>query len=1412
MGVITKISLRNIRRRKIRYILTTVSLIIGVALFGGVMIAADSFNKLFLDSIDRQMGTVDILISSNSTEDGWFYPTNIESNLIDIDHIEQMSFRISGFSVSVSGVDNGTQIDDSTTTTVYGINQTDPDEPNLGGTPYIVDIMDELGDVNTIEEMLDYNDGETNTSVIVITESLKIKLGSNVNAGDKVWILPREANSSYNIIDTGTWDEYRIVAVVRDYGEAQFYNPYESSEAITLSQQGPLLFTNINNAHELVDGDEDHIGEYNIGVIGVDNIYNTKKTAEAVQIALDDLMDGLDWKVIDLKTSSIEEVTTTMTTIRTMFLVFGMIALILSIVLITNIFNIIRKEQEYETGMFQAIGASKVETFKMFLTQGMIMGLTGSIIGTICSYFISYLIFSVTINAIQNIQSAGSLFTMSMVFEIVLLPTTLIMVFSVGFISCLISSIYPSYKASRKPIIECLNPIEEKSKREKKRFLKPLLYTIFGVFLIISGTWLLFGSLGNTLDVGGSGGGMMGDQAAIAMSAPTLVLLGVIILASLIIRPISKILVRAFAPYLKQTQLLTKKNILRHRKRTVLTFCMIALTTSYLIGMSVMLDSMRAGVNTTIDDLIGSDVRVFAFGAPRSIEADLSGIENVDEVLGVRYQNAMVYVDDQWVGHSQLETNYNVSININVIDTEKVEQYLPSINIISPNDISLSEMFNEIETGNNIIITKEFATSYNVEAGDNINVTYSLDLTYPNLQAMFDQDNSDTKETTVTVLMNVVAIIDKIQGFFSGSSSFLGSSMGLGITYAMFVSWNTYNTIAMQNFPGGGTDLIFRQKPETGDVVIDNFMGNWVNFSEVQPILENIEGIEYYTSRMDSITLTSTFPSDPYLTNFSTSVSGIHTNSTGNLRSDAYFGNHTIIEKNINYTGSTLEELLANAIDNVTVIDQTFLLDQRRINPIFGIGDYVHIFPQQTNPIPHVLLANITNANFTFNIGSCPNDPVDSMNLPISDNVNKTILSNGGLLDFNINYTMYDPTIDPKLMFRLSRAISLGMESRVNDSIDDLEIHAFNYYTQSFDKLGDINNTTETNNTFYFNLDGSYIDMNTAQLILRITGNSSIGSNYSLEIDNLYLTIMKSQYSMDDPSLWPQFEVIGIIESPKLYNTERYNWMNGIENGFDVAGNSVYVSYEKARNYVFPDFRGSNITNDLVSSYLIKCDHPLNISSIKTSLGQDLVSNIGGEWSIVDTTIYSLQMRNSVFDIYIWISGGTDEAVLVEVQQYLQDEGYIVLFGFTRSFAVSAFSTIIDLIMFITYGMLILAIVIALIGLMLHCLLTTMSRRREIGMLRSIGLSKKGVIRSISGETLIIALLGVSIGIFAGILQGTLMVLATPTDGFITVTYVIPWLTIVILVVITVVAAILSSRYPAKWAANINIIDAVRTR
>ena len=195
-------------------------------------------------------------------------------------------------------------------------------------------------------------------------------------------------------------------------------------------------------------------------------------------------------------------------------------------------------------------------------------------------------------------------------FEIVILPSTLLLTFFVGFFTCLIASIIPSYQASRKPIIECLNPIEEKSEREKKRYLKPILYSSLGVGLIAFGAIsLILSSMDGMSSFGPPSSGS--SQAMISMAMPVLIMLGVIMIAAVFVRPLSKVIIVFFRPYLRQTKLLTQKNILRHRKRTVLTFSMISLTVSFLIGMSVMMDSMSAGVDTIVTDFMGSDVRVF---------------------------------------------------------------------------------------------------------------------------------------------------------------------------------------------------------------------------------------------------------------------------------------------------------------------------------------------------------------------------------------------------------------------------------------------------------------------------------------------------------------------------------------------------------------------------------------------------------------------------------------------------------------------------------------------------------------------------------------------------------------------------------------------------------------------------------
>ncbi len=986
MGVITKIALRNMKRRKTRYILTTITLVISVALFGGVMIVSDSFGAMLLEGIDNQMGTADVLIKPANNTDGWFKPDEINSALEEIPHVDSIAYRITGFTVFSSSTDSGNQQYNSTRTLVFGLDHLSEDEKKLGGTPYI---LDSVSNKETFETLLEYNDTINGNRVIIITESLKIKLGMNFSAGDTVWLLPNEANPLiYNYSDTGTWLAYTVVAVVRDSGEARDFDSENPSEGFS-SAGGPSLFASINNTHELVDGTENHNGEYNLVVVGVDDINRVASTVTKIEEKLEALNDGSDWKVVDLKTDSLDMINSTMNMIEVMFLMFGLISLILSIILIMNVFNIIKKEQEYETGMFQAIGASKSETFRLFLTQGIVMGFIGAVIGTICSYFFSYVIFTVTVDTLQNLTFAEGFIPSG--FDIVLLPSTVILTFAVGLGSCVLASLYPSWKASRKPIIECLSPLEEKTKRMKGHYKKRAISYLIGVLIIVFGVWLL--NSGSS-EIGPPSDGMGGDYMS-AFLGPTLVLLGIIWLLALMLKYLNRVFTILFLPYLRKTKLLTEKNILRHPKRTALTFSMIALTTSFLIGMSIMMGSMSEGVNTTVNNFMGADARIYTLNSPKSLESGFLNIPGVDNVMGVSHQNARIKIEDDWLGHGSLESEYNISIPLNIIDAEVMKEQNSKTSISSPKSMTLNEMMDELSMENTFIIGESFAEDYDVKIGDVLPVEFSLGVTFANLSAMYSMNYYNATEKTVIVDMTVIAIVESISGFSTMNLMGMGS---IEKNYNIHVSWTTFEEIVSKNLLEGSTGTLFMQ-----------------------------------------------------------------------------------------------------------------------------------------------------------------------------------------------SFTLMD-------------------------------------------------------------------------------------------------------------------------------------------------------------------------------------------------------------W-------------------FIWVEKGIkDEKVLEEILKQIEENRNLVLFSFTKSFMISNFRTILNLIVFITNGLLLFAIIIAMIGLALHSLLTTMSRRREIGMLRSIGLSKKGVIRSISGETIILSLLGVFAGIFAGFIQGTLMVNSIPAGGFLTVTWTIPWLTIVILVSATLITSIISSRYPAKWAANLNIIDAVRTR
>ena len=72
------------------------------------------------------------------------------------------------------------------------------------------------------------------------------------------------------------------------------------------------------------------------------------------------------------------------------------------------------------------------------------------------------------------------------------------------------------------------------------------------------------------------------------------------------------------------------------------------------------------------------------------------------------------------------------------------------------------------------------------------------------------------------------------------------------------------------------------------------------------------------------------------------------------------------------------------------------------------------------------------------------------------------------------------------------------------------------------------------------------------------------------------------------------------------------------------------------------------------------------------------------------------------------------------------------------------------------YGLLGLAIVIAVLGIINTLALSVVERRREIGMLRAVGMQRKQVRRTIYLESALIAVFGAVLGVALGLTFGAL--------------------------------------------------------
>ena len=120
---------------------------------------------------------------------------------------------------------------------------------------------------------------------------------------------------------------------------------------------------------------------------------------------------------------------------------------------------------------------------------------------------------------------------------------------------------------------------------------------------------------------------------------------------------------------------------------------------------------------------------------------------------------------------------------------------------------------------------------------------------------------------------------------------------------------------------------------------------------------------------------------------------------------------------------------------------------------------------------------------------------------------------------------------------------------------------------------------------------------------------------------------------------------------------------------------------------------------------------------------------------------------------------------------------------------------------------LVIALLIAVVGIANTMALSIFERTREVGLLRAIGTAKRQIWGAIFLESMIVAVFGGLIGIATGVVAGAISAAAFPADLIANPS--VPWVTLVIYLVVSAVAGLLAAFFPGRRANRLDVLEAI---
>jgi len=449
-------AIRGIQRRKLKNLISTLGILIGVSLLAGVQIATDSLVNGMQETVNLRYGNADIVINKGVYQPEFFNYSLFEQLRDDSDlapYIDGIAPRITS-QVFISSL---TTSQTESFVTIIGINET-LDSP--------------------FGELIPDDSYENNDFNFTSLTDVQCIVGKEL--GEAVVEFDIEGSGRNEVISFPDTTQSMLMGYIDALGNASttalVVKGIAKVEGKGVLNTGYTIFIKVQYLQTIYHTN----GSKNINTIIVSTTQsndNSRFVADMLEDKLNFYLgkeEGVQYVVDPQKLEAYGDVADSIKSFRIVLYVFGSLIIISGVLLILNITLMNIDEKQKSIGIMRAIGMTQRQLLTVQITESMILGGFGSVLGLGAGVLNGLGI----IFLLENFLDIGSILKS---IPLIVQPVGLIISFAIGIAISLLAAIYPAWKASRIDIVNTINEIQ--TPQRDRRSGNWSIYTGFIVIL-----------------------------------------------------------------------------------------------------------------------------------------------------------------------------------------------------------------------------------------------------------------------------------------------------------------------------------------------------------------------------------------------------------------------------------------------------------------------------------------------------------------------------------------------------------------------------------------------------------------------------------------------------------------------------------------------------------------------------------------------------------------------------------------------------------------------------------------------------------------------------------------------------------------------------------------------------------------